>query len=172
MAYYAVAHGRRNGIYSTWEQCQAQTQGFPNARFRKFDTEAQARAFISEHGAPSRESREREYDSESEDEVAPTNAEHDESQQRCSAARVSAPPLHPQLRPAAPASLAVPARRDAAVQTNDNPSAGLKRRLGHRQRARRKRRRLSAAASATMTLAAATSAALGAERGADAPGSE
>ncbi|KAL0484187.1 ATP-dependent DNA helicase PIF1 [Acrasis kona] len=43
--YYAVKAGRRPGIYYSWEECQAQVSGFPNAIFKSFETEAEASEF-------------------------------------------------------------------------------------------------------------------------------
>ncbi|CAD6190118.1 unnamed protein product [Caenorhabditis auriculariae] len=48
--YYAVARGRNVGVYRTWPECQSQVNGFNNARFKKFDTEAEALRFIAENG--------------------------------------------------------------------------------------------------------------------------
>ncbi|KAK6040452.1 hypothetical protein COOONC_22043 [Cooperia oncophora] len=45
--YYAVANGRRNGVYRTWDECRAQVEGFAHARFQKFATEQEAFAFIA-----------------------------------------------------------------------------------------------------------------------------
>ena len=45
--FYAVAVGRTPGIYPTWEECQSNVIGYPNARFKKFSTEEEARSFIA-----------------------------------------------------------------------------------------------------------------------------
>jgi ribonuclease HI len=37
-AFYVVWTGRKPGIYTTWDECKAQTFGFEKARFKKFDT--------------------------------------------------------------------------------------------------------------------------------------
>jgi ribonuclease HI len=42
--YYVVWEGRQPGIYSTWAECQAQTNGFPQAKFKSFESEAEAKA--------------------------------------------------------------------------------------------------------------------------------
>lgn len=34
--YYVVWVGRQPGIYDTWEECQAQTEGYPGAKFKAF----------------------------------------------------------------------------------------------------------------------------------------
>eukprot|EP01043_Picozoa_sp_COSAG02_P008890 COSAG02_NODE_293_length_25438_cov_52.630254_3_plen_828_part_00 len=46
---YAVAVGRQPGIYSTWEECQAQTSKFKRAKFEGFATRAEAEAYMREH---------------------------------------------------------------------------------------------------------------------------
>jgi len=46
MPLYAVANGRTIGIFSTWKECQTSVLGFPNARFKKFETKAEAEQFI------------------------------------------------------------------------------------------------------------------------------
>jgi ribonuclease HI len=48
--YYAVARGWEVGIYRTWTECKKITDGFPNARFKKFGTEKEAREFIEING--------------------------------------------------------------------------------------------------------------------------
>ena len=40
--FYVVWRGRKPGIYTTWDDCRAQTDGFPNARFKSFPTKGQA----------------------------------------------------------------------------------------------------------------------------------
>ncbi|XP_013399318.1 ribonuclease H1 [Lingula anatina] len=49
MPFYAVRTGKRPGVYNTWPECQSQVKGFPNARYKKFDTKAAAWDFV--HGA-------------------------------------------------------------------------------------------------------------------------
>ncbi|CAD5217358.1 unnamed protein product [Bursaphelenchus xylophilus] len=49
MPFYAVAKGRRVGIYETWKECKAQTDGFQGPRFKKFNTKAEAQSFIDEN---------------------------------------------------------------------------------------------------------------------------
>lgn len=36
--FYVVWKGRKPGIYETWDECKAQTDGFPGAKFRSFPT--------------------------------------------------------------------------------------------------------------------------------------
>ncbi len=46
--YYVVWRGRRPGVYSNWEDCQAQVFGFEGARFKSFDRLAEAEAALLE----------------------------------------------------------------------------------------------------------------------------
>ncbi|MBA2940566.1 viroplasmin family protein [Paenibacillus sp. CGMCC 1.16610] len=41
--YYVVWVGHKPGIYRSWADCQAQTKGFPQARFKSYESEAEAR---------------------------------------------------------------------------------------------------------------------------------
>lgn len=46
--YYVVWNGRAPGIYDTWEECQAQVDGFPGARYRAYsDLEEATESFRS-----------------------------------------------------------------------------------------------------------------------------
>lgn len=36
--YYVVWEGHNPGIYRTWEECQIQTKGYPNAKYKSFPT--------------------------------------------------------------------------------------------------------------------------------------
>lgn len=47
MAFYAVASGRRPGIYDTWAQCEDQVKGFKNAKYKKFNTRQEAEQFVN-----------------------------------------------------------------------------------------------------------------------------
>lgn len=49
MPFYAVAHGRKVGIFSDWLSCQGQVNGYPQARFKKFSTKNQAMEFIEKY---------------------------------------------------------------------------------------------------------------------------
>ena len=49
VSYYAVARGTRVGVFRTWNECRVYVDGFPNARFKKFSTEREAREFIEMH---------------------------------------------------------------------------------------------------------------------------
>lgn len=46
MKYYAVAKGRKTGIYTTWGDCESQVKGFSGAIFKSFSTEAEAKRFM------------------------------------------------------------------------------------------------------------------------------
>lgn len=45
--FYAVAYGKTPGIYKTWNECNAQIKGFPNAKFKKFDNEEDAKEYVN-----------------------------------------------------------------------------------------------------------------------------
>ena len=42
--FYVVWQGRTPGVYTTWESCQAQINGFSSAKYKSFDTLAKANA--------------------------------------------------------------------------------------------------------------------------------
>jgi ribonuclease HI len=42
--YYAVRAGRTPGIYTSWDACKAQVDGFANASFKSFPTKEEAEA--------------------------------------------------------------------------------------------------------------------------------
>lgn len=42
--HYVVWHGHEPGIYSTWDECRRQVEGFKGAAYKSFTTEAEARA--------------------------------------------------------------------------------------------------------------------------------
>jgi viroplasmin and RNaseH domain-containing protein len=44
--FYAVARGRKTGIFRDWKEMNLSVQGFNQAKFRKFETEEEARAFL------------------------------------------------------------------------------------------------------------------------------
>lgn len=46
--YYGVRAGRVPGVYSNWGQCKQQIDGFPNAIFKSFLTEAEAKAYVNQ----------------------------------------------------------------------------------------------------------------------------
>eukprot|EP00978_Attheya_sp_CCMP212_P024665 scaffold77843_cov52-Attheya_sp.AAC.4 len=47
--FYAVAVGRKPGVYRTWKECQAQTSGFKKALFKSFPIQQDAQAFVAQH---------------------------------------------------------------------------------------------------------------------------
>ncbi|XP_077274038.1 ribonuclease H1 isoform X2 [Temnothorax americanus] len=51
MPYYAVARGRKPGIYATWDECSAQVLKFPGSIYKKFATGSEAQNFIKEHSS-------------------------------------------------------------------------------------------------------------------------
>lgn len=53
MKYYAVAKGRKVGIYNTWADCEAQVKGSCGALFKKFNTYKEAEDFIANSGKKS-----------------------------------------------------------------------------------------------------------------------
>uniref|UniRef100_A0A7E4VBB0 Ribonuclease H1 n=1 Tax=Panagrellus redivivus TaxID=6233 RepID=A0A7E4VBB0_PANRE len=46
MPFYAVALGKKPGVYNTWPECQEQVNGFHGARFKKFNTAEEAADFV------------------------------------------------------------------------------------------------------------------------------
>ena len=44
--YYAVKKGKKPGVYRTWDECKAQTDGFSGAIFKSFKNQEEAEAFI------------------------------------------------------------------------------------------------------------------------------
>ncbi|KAJ9081198.1 hypothetical protein DSO57_1017212 [Entomophthora muscae] len=45
-SFYAVKAGNKPGVYTTWAQCQQQTKGFSGAKYQKFNSKAEAEAFV------------------------------------------------------------------------------------------------------------------------------
>ncbi|XP_045158632.1 ribonuclease H1-like [Mercenaria mercenaria] len=46
MPFYAVRTGRIPGVYKTWDECKQQVDKFVKARYKKFNTEQEAQAFV------------------------------------------------------------------------------------------------------------------------------
>ena len=44
--FYAVKKGKATGIFHTWEECKAQTAGYPGAIYKSFPTAAQAAEYM------------------------------------------------------------------------------------------------------------------------------
>ncbi|KAB7506758.1 Ribonuclease H1 [Armadillidium nasatum] len=51
MPFYAVAKGKKTGIFTKWPECQEQITGFKGAVYKKFDTEEEANKFVQERGS-------------------------------------------------------------------------------------------------------------------------
>lgn len=47
-AFYAVKAGRKTGVFTTWEECEAQVKGFSGAEYKKFDTMKEAETFLDQ----------------------------------------------------------------------------------------------------------------------------
>jgi len=47
--FYAVAKGRNVGIFSSWDECKLQTEGYKGARYKSFLSEIEAERFIAEN---------------------------------------------------------------------------------------------------------------------------
>jgi len=47
MAWYVVSHGRKCGIFASWEDCHEQGNGFSEALYKKYKTMEEARAAFS-----------------------------------------------------------------------------------------------------------------------------
>lgn len=43
--FYAVQNGRSRGVFNNWSDCKDQVNGYPGARYKKFDTLVEAEAF-------------------------------------------------------------------------------------------------------------------------------
>jgi ribonuclease HI len=59
MKFYAVARGRKTGIFTSWPEAERQVKGFAGARFKSFKTKQEALAFLKDpsykaSGAPSK----------------------------------------------------------------------------------------------------------------------
>lgn len=50
--FYAVRAGRVPGIYTTWEDCKAQVDGFSAAAYKSFANEADAKAYMAGEDGP------------------------------------------------------------------------------------------------------------------------
>uniref|UniRef100_A0A060TD98 Ribonuclease H n=1 Tax=Blastobotrys adeninivorans TaxID=409370 RepID=A0A060TD98_BLAAD len=48
--YYAVANGRRTGVFNSWDACKESTNGYSGARFKSFSTAQEAQAFVNSGG--------------------------------------------------------------------------------------------------------------------------
>ena len=78
MPFYAVARGRQTGIFCTWRECEAATRAFSRAAFKKFDSQAEAQAFLDAHAAAERGDSSTEADSASAGAQIDAEADSDE----------------------------------------------------------------------------------------------
>lgn len=51
--YYAVRDGRSPGIYSTWDECKQNVNGYSGAKFKSFSTLEEANRFVNEDNSSS-----------------------------------------------------------------------------------------------------------------------
>ena len=52
MKYYAVKNGRKIGIYTDWESCRVQVEGYSGAEYKSFAEKSAAEAYIKGESAP------------------------------------------------------------------------------------------------------------------------
>ena len=52
MKYYAVRNGRKTGIFTDWDSCREQVEGFSGAEYKSFLTEAEAKAYLTGEELP------------------------------------------------------------------------------------------------------------------------
>lgn len=48
MKYYAVKKGRKTGIFYSWDECKLQVAGFSDAKYKSFESEAEANKYLEE----------------------------------------------------------------------------------------------------------------------------
>ena len=51
MPYYAVANGRNNGIFMSWDECNNSIKEYKNAIYKKIDTEKESIDFIQKNNS-------------------------------------------------------------------------------------------------------------------------
>ena len=51
MSFYAVAKGKKTGVFSSWDQCNEQVKGFKNCVYKKFKNKDEAEIFISKYNS-------------------------------------------------------------------------------------------------------------------------
>lgn len=49
MPFYAVARGEITGIFRTWNECKESVIGYSGAKYKRFETEAEAKKFIEDN---------------------------------------------------------------------------------------------------------------------------
>ena len=47
--YYVVIKGRTPGIYTNWEDCKAQVNGFKGAKYKRFKSIQEAQQYIADN---------------------------------------------------------------------------------------------------------------------------
>ena len=47
MKYYAVKVGEKPGVYTDWESCKAQVEGYKGAQYKSFKSMEEAAAFVT-----------------------------------------------------------------------------------------------------------------------------
>ena len=52
MKYYAVKNGRKTGIFTDWETCRTQVEGYSGAKYKSFAEKSAAEAYLSDETAP------------------------------------------------------------------------------------------------------------------------
>lgn len=50
MKFYAVQKGKKPGIYTSWDECKEQVNGYSGAVYKSFNNESDARKFLSSDG--------------------------------------------------------------------------------------------------------------------------
>ena len=53
--FYAVKNGRHIGIFTSWEQCKQEVDGFPNAQYKGFAVKEEAQAYLDGSSGKSHE---------------------------------------------------------------------------------------------------------------------
>lgn len=102
--FYAVRRGRKTGVFLTWNECKAQVDRFPAARFKKFATEDEAWTFVRKSASPEvSEGQENQHGQESQRKASkrlhePLDGDGDES------AEPYAKHMKPSMEPAPPVS--------------------------------------------------------------------
>ena len=51
MKYYAVKNGRKTGIFTDWESCRAQVEGYSGAKYKSFAEKSAAEAYLKGEAA-------------------------------------------------------------------------------------------------------------------------
>lgn len=55
--YYAVRKGKRTGLFETWDECKAQTDGFSGAEYKSFSTKEEADEYLNGNRCEAAENR-------------------------------------------------------------------------------------------------------------------